>query len=366
MEKHQERFEILDGIRGFASLYIVFHHARLVCWESYNTGYLIHPHLYNYFDLVCLYFFSIFKYGAEAVTLFFVLSGLVIHYKQAHGINNKSNFYEFNFFRYLKNRVRRIYPPLIFSIILMVLLAFLSFLLFNKNYPDNLSLVTILGNLSFISLPYFSVVGNNFPLWSLRVEWWIYLVYPLLLFINAKKVYLSYLLVFSFGLVIFYCNFNRSYFWIETFLYLPTWSIGVYLADLFSGRVKYYRFINLLFVFIPISVIIQGKLNNYFSDFIFGLGLIPVFYFILENKQSTLKNALKNIIIPYKALSKFSYTLYIIHFPIQTFIISIYLTYHQNKLPHSFDLAIFSVFVSIIVAYLAHFITEAKIRKINN
>ena len=360
MKIHKERFEILDGLRGFAALYVVIHHARLVCWESYNTGYLKHPYLYTHFDKACLYFFTFFKYGAEAVTLFFVLSGLVIHYKQSHGIQELSSGFKFNLVRYLQNRIRRIFPPLIFSILLMILLANISYFLFQQPYPDCLSIKTLLANVTFITTPFSSIAGNNFPLWSLRVEWWIYMVYPLLLLINRKKIYLGYLLVLAASLILYYLNFNRQCFWIETFLYLPTWCIGAYIADVLSDRIKWFKLFNILLVFLPISLFLQGQYNNYISDFIFGIGLMPVFIFLLSESSSYCKRLVNKLIGYFRWVSPFSYTLYIIHFPIQSFITSVYQRYHSQQLPHSFYLAFIGILASVLVAYISHFYTEKK------
>lgn len=359
MKTHKERFEILDGLRGFAALYIVFHHARLVCWESYYSGYLKHPNLYNRFDKVCLYFFTFFKYGSCAVTLFFVLSGLVIHHKQAHQIQESENF-RFDLRSYLKNRIRRIFPPLIFCILLMVILASTTTFCFLQPYPDNLSAKTIFANLTFITNPFFSVAGNNFPLWSLRVEWWIYMAYPLLLLINRRKIYLGYLIVLITSIILYYLNFNRQYFWIETFLYLPTWCIGAYIADVLSERIKFFKFLNILLILLPISLILQGKYNDFISDFMFGIGLLPVFIFLLSDRKSLAKDIINKLIGRFKFFSGFSYTLYIIHFPIQAFIRFIYLRYHQQQLPHSFYLAFVGIFTSVLVAYLSHFYTEKR------
>ena len=360
MKIHKERFDILDGLRGFASLYVVIHHARLLCWESYSTGYVKHPNLYSQFDKACLYFFSIFKYGSEAVTLFFVLSGLVIHYKQSQSIKELSFGFQFNLTQYFRNRIKRIYPPLIFSILLMFLLATISYFLFHETYPDCLSFKTVFSNLIFFTVPFFSVVGNNFPLWSLRVEWWIYMIYPLLLFINRENSYLGYLLALLISIVLYYLNFNRQYFWIETFLYLPTWCIGAYIADVLSERLKWFRAFNLLIALVPLSFFLQGQNNNYLSDFIFGIGLMPCFIFLLSDNISNLKKVLINLIGYFRFFSPFSYTLYIVHFPIQTFIRNIYQRTYNQQLPHSFYLAFVGIFASVLVAYTSHFYTEKK------
>ncbi len=356
MAIHKERFEILDGLRGFAALYVAIHHARLVFWESYYTGHLKHPYLYNRFDKACLYFFTFFKYGAEAVNLFFVLSGLVIHYKQSNSIQELSSGFKFNLTVYLQNRIRRIFPPLIFSIFLMILLATISYFLFKQPYPDCLSNKTLLANLTFITTPFFSVAGNNFSLWSLRVEWWIYMLYPLLLLINRQKIYLGYLLVLVTSIILYYLNFNRQYFWVETFFFLPTWCIGAYIADILSERIKWFKLLNILLFFLPVSLFLQGQCNNYLSDFIFGIGLMPFFIFLLSERISRSKLILNKLIGYFRWFSPFSYTLYIIHFPQYSLLLRVFIS---NTLPH-FYLAFIGILASVLVAYGSHFFTEKK------
>ena len=73
----------LDGLRGLAALYVMIGHARWLLWEGYSEGYLQHPDSYSQAGKALVYFFSIFRYGREAVLFFFVLSGFVIHLRYA-------------------------------------------------------------------------------------------------------------------------------------------------------------------------------------------------------------------------------------------------------------------------------------------
>jgi len=360
MKQHSERFELLDGLRGGAALYVVFHHARLVCWESYNTGYALHPNIYTTFDKLCMYFFSFFRFGAQAVTIFFLLSGLVIHYKHSHQVKEFNNEYKFDVKKYLRNRIVRIFPPLIFSILLMLGIAYLTLKIYNTPYPENLSLTTILGNLSFITIPFFSTVGDNYPLWSLRVEWWIYMIYPIFFYINKQWCRTSFIMVAGIAILLFILKFNHSYFWIDTLLFFPTWCLGALIADILSKRINYSKKLIWLVVFIPVVLFLGGAINDYALDFLFGLGVFPLFIFILNGKDNQIKKVVSRGISLFRIISPFSYTLYIIHYPIQTFLSFIYKRYHAQLLPHQFYLAFISIIISLAIAYLAHFITERK------
>ena len=193
------------------------------------------------------------------------------------------------------------------------------------------------------------------------MEWWIYLVYPFLLLINRQIIYLSYLLKAITSIILYFLNFNRQYFWSETLLYLPTWCIGPYVADVLSERIKWFKILNIFIVLLPISIFLQGKYNNFISDFMFGIGLLPVFVFLLAESNSNCKNILNKFVGYFRWVSPFSYTLYIIHFPIQSFIVSIYMRYYQQKLPHNFYLAFIGILVSFFVAYASHFFIEKKV-----
>jgi peptidoglycan/LPS O-acetylase OafA/YrhL len=66
-----------------AAFYVMVGHARWLLWEGYGEGFLKHPESYTFAHKLLVYFFSLFKYGYEAVLFFFVLSGFVIHLRYA-------------------------------------------------------------------------------------------------------------------------------------------------------------------------------------------------------------------------------------------------------------------------------------------
>ena len=84
----------LEALRGFAAVYVLLHHV-----SSSYLGY--QKKIYGF----------PFRFGQEAVMVFFILSGFVIHYSLC---NNTSENFKIYFFK----RTKRIYPIYILALIL--------------------------------------------------------------------------------------------------------------------------------------------------------------------------------------------------------------------------------------------------------
>ena len=84
------KLQKLEAIRGFSALYVVFFHMlpQEIIFLGINVGFL-------------------FRFGSEAVIMFFILSGFVIKYSWEKS-SNKS------FKKYFLRRFLRIYIPLFF------------------------------------------------------------------------------------------------------------------------------------------------------------------------------------------------------------------------------------------------------------
>ena len=103
----------LDGLRGLAAFYVMVGHARWLLWEGYSVGFQKHPASYSTINKALMYFFSLFKYGHEAVLFFFVLSGFVIHLRYARQMKEQGNEAKFDWAAFVWRRARRLYPPLL-------------------------------------------------------------------------------------------------------------------------------------------------------------------------------------------------------------------------------------------------------------
>ena len=145
----------LDALRGFAALYVVLHHAI-------PRGFMLGPVEVSVF----------FRFGQEAVILFFLLSGFVVNF--AHSRSTDQTFQT-----YFLKRFLRIYVPLIAVFILAWSLRSMEQgRLLSVNLRDlglNLLMLQDIGSLKphVVVEPF---LGDG-PLWSLSYEWWFYMLY---------------------------------------------------------------------------------------------------------------------------------------------------------------------------------------------
>lgn len=146
----------LDVARSLAATYVVVHHVASARGWSHGLG-------------------LIFRFGQEAVLVFFLLSGFVIFANERERALKPSGYYW--------RRLRRIYPGLIIA---MLVSTFVS--LDNGDFLSRFKLSELLYTLlslqdvgflkpGVISNPY---LGND-PLWSLSYEVVFYLVFPAVL-----------------------------------------------------------------------------------------------------------------------------------------------------------------------------------------
>jgi peptidoglycan/LPS O-acetylase OafA/YrhL len=238
----------LEALRGFAALYVVFHHT-------------IRQFTILNFDLSFL-----FRFGQEAVILFFILSGFVIEYSHSKGKDK-------TFKTYFLKRFLRIYIPLFFVFIA-------HFIIKSINSEVNIDWRIFFGNIFMLQdidslkpnviVPTF--LGNS-PLWSLSYEWWFYMLYfPLITFFKNK----SSLIVYTIGIIsaltyIIYPNFfNRE------LMYLVIWWSGVEIARLYSqGNTINIKNLKYCLVVLTVITLILG-FNVYISKEISTIGVHPI------------------------------------------------------------------------------------------
>lgn len=146
----------LDAARAAAAFYVVIHHVANAYGMSHGPGLL-------------------FRFGQEAVLIFFLLSGFVIFANERTRALHPRGYY--------LRRLRRIYPPLLVAMAVSTAVA-----LDNGDFATRFSVGELLGTLA--SLQDISVLkpgvivdpylGND-PLWSLSYELLFYLIFPAIL-----------------------------------------------------------------------------------------------------------------------------------------------------------------------------------------
>lgn len=362
---------ILNGLRGLAALYVLIGHARWLLWEGFSEGYKHHLGDYNLFNTCLVYLLSIFSKGHIAVMLFFVLSGFVIHYSTIKKGQRKLNLKE-----YFTRRFLRIYPPLLFCMVLTLLLDLCGKYIFgysiyfhntpiltiNQSIEGHLSWQTAIGNLLMLQSVYTHVWGSNGPLWSLMYEWWFYMLYPVMFIIYSKNRLLLYLCV-SLLFVAASTGVLENKLASTIFNYLLCWSLGAFLADVLLKR------LNLLWLAVPLGIcIIEFFAGHYYPsiymtaiyDTLTGFIFVALIFLLLKAKSLLFTH---RVLTSFDVLGDYSYTLYVIHVPILVLINGIVLNYTGNLMPANFTIMFLSIVLVLFIAYYAHFLTEIPFRK---
>lgn len=358
----------LDGLRGLAALYVMLGHARWLLWEGYSTGYAQHPGLYSLLNKVLVYFSTLFVGGHQAVLLFFVLSGFVIHLKYAKRLSGEGQGARFDGRQYFYRRARRLYPPLLFTMLVTLLFDQMGgrlgyaiysqqtqYQLINQNVVSHHDWLTGLGNLAFLMNTYVPVWGTNGPLWSLKFEWWFYTLYPLFWWLSRRSVKLATGIMAALFALSFYPSLWPVALLRDVFSMMLAWWFGVLLADVYAGRIRL-AFWKLAPLTALAPVLLFVHLNDILEDILWGAvfaGLIAGCFAWQQGGRRLL--ALEK----FKWLGDMSYTLYVVHFPVMTFMSGWLMSLNAGgTLPRHFGWAAAGIALCMTLAYVAHLFAE--------
>lgn len=274
-----------------------------------------------------------------SVIILFVISGFLIFYSL-----DKKKDMTFNSF--FLNRFSRIYSALIPCLILIALLDFINLKYFNYQlkYHNAFNFKTLLGNifmlqdlpiktingvtskifnfnlLNFNSLTSF---GSARPLWTVAIEWYIYLFYGYfyIIMIKKKKLNISNWVIFFLVSIVPLSNVitGRGN---GLLLYWLAGGTVFYLIKNISGKfnVQVLIFLGLLsFCFAFLDTL---PIADYYDTKFVLLFSLSFFLFLVAFKDNESKLVIKanNIL---KKFTKYSYTLYLIHYSLIDLLVQI-------------------------------------------
>lgn len=346
-----------------AALYVLIGHSKWLLWEGFTEGYKTHPEAYSLIDKIQVYGIACFSFGHQAVMLFFVLSGFVIHYSS---YNQSLKTGGLAIGTYLGKRIKRIYPPFLFALLLTFVLDGLgtalgyniytgttNFWLMNKNITSDLSLTTLLGSLGMVQTMLTPLWGTDGPLWTLMYEWWFYILYIPVFFINKRSPVLTTVIVAA-TFILSLCVSTEDYPVVKIFNYFFAWYIGVLVADWYLGRLgspKHKAALVAFVVLVIVAATVWGNFKDiadYYTSLMFA---VLIYTSILFHNHLTQFRILQ-------PLSDLSYTLYVIHFPILVFMSGWLQQYLGGALPMHFGYLYLGVAICLFVAWLAHYLVE--------
>jgi peptidoglycan/LPS O-acetylase OafA/YrhL len=352
MQKQSAVSTHLDLIRGVAALEVFLGHVRQHTIADFQPSYSLPVKL--------LYFLT--GFGNESLMVFFVLSGYFV----AGSVLSDHRRGRWSWGRYLVNRGSRLYTVLIPALLIGACWDLLGVRLLGLPETDSLGLVaprmtwlTGLGNLFFLQGFLVRPFGSNSPLWSLSLEAWYYILFPLLVgaFWSKVKPLARLGQLALFGLILWFIGGQTAYFLLWMFgaalAFLPppprwggwlAFGVGTVLLLGLLGALGTSRF--------HYGLVADTLVAGSFTIFVYGLiGLeTPAPAPALYARSSAW-------------LSGFSYTLYLVHFPPLLFIqFALLLRTHQSTFPDARGLGVWFAISAVlfVYAYLISLVTEAR------
>lgn len=307
----------------------------------------------------------------SAVVLFFILSGIVISYSLFYKVKNNPSY---KFTEYFIDRFSRIYTALIPSLIFILLIDLIQiYYLHNEKYRyfNALDIKTFLGNLfmlqdfpiilmlSKLQLSDFTLTSfaSGRPLWTLAIEWWLYMSFGLITFHYTKK-------------------FNKKYFFLLVlFLIVPLfnsftgrgnsltlfWIGGIIITIMiFKNNIKVSKSFSISFMLILSLLILMRlyiKKDAYDMVYVTLVTFFLFFYLSFSSYIQYNSNKVKRIV---HVFASYAFTLYLIHYSILDFIQS----FADEK--NSFNLFIISIISSNILAFILAYYTEMRYKEVRS
>lgn len=341
MKLSQNQSDALESLRGLSAIAVLICHFFQVFLARFYPDYF-------HADLII---------AQSSVMIFFVMSGFLIGVSVQSNISRNGSF---DLISYAKSRFLRIYPPLLFAIILCFILSSLAPIFFESGsasfmIPDaftrgkslEMPAKEILASLTFMNG--FLPVGANFnsPLWSLPYEVWYYVVFGLLATLRPGLVIL--------GLIFFFVISMAN----DRFMaYSVIWGAGFAMSFLLS-RTAYAKALCVIGLayfgyqsYLNAGTFLDGTTDLEMYKITFGLAFSMLVYIALFIYD-----------LPFKVLkksSKISYTLYITHFPVMLFFIGAFECTVKNDASLSAVIGICAMVVALIISHYASQVFENK------
>jgi peptidoglycan/LPS O-acetylase OafA/YrhL len=307
----------LDMARGVAALAVMAGHVRALFFVAYHDL----PH----HTVGLAGFYAATTLGHQSVIVFFVLSGFFIVSSIVQSVEDG----RWSWRIYLVNRIVRLSLVLIPALVLCCILDHIGMAwastaaLYHRPVKDLIatsvaSLETVhnfVGNFFYVQSILVQPFGSDGPLWSLSYEFWYYILFPVALCALTKGLSLTARVV-CFCLAILVVCFIGS----TISLYFLIWLLG---GAIGISSVKNWVQVPLLggnatAASLPLLCVlgfsVAWPLNSAFlTDAIVALGFGLWIYLLIGMPE---KPVGKCYTITARAVAGFSYTLYLVHFPV--------------------------------------------------
>lgn len=363
-------FEILDSIRGIAALFVTIAHCRGSLWIGGSEFLKMFPRdTWNFWDYLVFGTSMLTRLSVEFVIVFFVLSGFSI----AHSLSSNTSIKDFYLRRFI-----RIYPSYIVALIWAGLILLLTRYWHPQWYDGSLTTFSFIRTVPMNTFFEPEVILRNVfymtdeegfiaPFWSLTYEVIFYLLAPFVFRKVNLYVIISVLLFLVYKIVPGFITSLHipKYFFNFLFLYNIYFAIGVFLYKNFESIRSYFAQVNkrVFLGAVLVAVLLTYGFNIYFQvgtvfSFLSAavLGALLIIFFLQYQVQ-----------IPWLInIGKFSYTLYIVHFPSIFLYLGVYYLIFQPDTPYILNYFVWmpAVGFCLLMGFLHYKLVEEKTKKV--
>jgi len=340
----------LDLTRGLAALLVASGHLRAFVFRDFNE--VDHPSPF------CYLFYFATGFGHQAVIVFFVLSGFLV----GGAVLSRVKTAQWSWTDYAIMRVTRLWIVLIPALLLTALWDHLGIVLTGSPFytgelsstynigpeadPSRYNIVSALGNLVFLQTIAVPTFGSNGPLWSLANEFWYYVLFPLLFFsVTAKAKTFGKLgaAIAAFAI----CYMLPSSITISGSIWLL--GVGAFALGSAVDLTLFLRRSLLVTSGATLAAALTLSRISYLNGMIADVAIGATFSAMLV-PLSQMRSVRPSIEKLSHAGAEFSYTLYLVHFPLAAFF-ACYVLQNRRLMPDLVSGAIYTGLLAIILIY---------------
>ena len=370
MNRTNSHIESIDCFRGAAILGVVLFHLLYSSAINVSSCYENYPMLHGLLDGLS----DIVNLGGLGVAVFFVVSGFCIHLSYLRA--KKAGLLPF-----FARRFFRIYPAYIFS------LLFVIFIIPNSRWVGNWQALSA----NWIDLILHLFLANNFLpqtlwsingiYWSLAIEFQLYLLFPLLIFLTIRLGWRQTMivtgvveLVSRVALIVLSHCMNDVYppqwggwMLLSPFGFWFSWSLGAMLADAFVKKQELPLRHGPLPLWIwPFLVLLVNSVP-YLPAFSFPVAAMAtarfLAYFLSRGTMPLSPSGPRKTGIHFlKFFGTISYSLYLLHLPVLKYFMLFTPRAHGHFYVHGLQIAYLglALFVTVALSYLLYFFVETS------
>lgn len=346
-----------DMIRGGSAIIVVIGHIyQLLIQPNFSNNAVTH---------------IIYSASGLAVIAFFYLSGLMITFSIYRNISSH-NFNKFDVKKYASDRLWRLYPPLIMATFISVFIYIVAITLDIEIEPGVTGYLSrngfilddgLLASLLFIQNIFRNALPTpvmNGPLWSLSHEFWFYVLAACIassFYLKGKIKIIPAAVFITFTAFMLYAG-NTVMF----FMGFGVWLLGALTALIRQNiKIKHslvFKITSLVFLLVYFFCeTSQNKLLLYYAKYIFSVSLFFYVISYFASKKPENDGLICNYLVK---SSQFSYTLYVIHWPILMLIYGVFGKFMYGNALITFTICTLSFSFVIFISWLISIFAENK------